>query len=237
MISPSGSSRHSAISCDSSWLPRPATSSSRFFGHELHQSPDSPASSARLRPAFHDSRGHADRQRIGGHVRVTTAPAPVYAPSPTSTGATSTELDPVRAPGPIRGAVLVAAVVVRGDRAGADVGARTDLGVAHVREVGQLGALADLGVLGLDEAARPGRRAARTRAGAEVGERAHVHVGPDGRRRAARSTRSRRRRRRSSRRGGSRDRSPRRGPTTVRPSRIVPGSSRTSGASSTVVST
>src|SRR5690349_14333690 len=41
-----------------------------------------------------------------------------------------------------RGAVLVDAVVVGEDRAGADVGALADLGVADVRQVGHLGALA-----------------------------------------------------------------------------------------------
>ena len=107
----------------------------------------------------------------GGTSRVTTAPAPVYAPSPTSTGATSTVFDPVRTPSPILVRCLSPAVVVGGDRARAEVGAGADLGVADVGEVRHLGALADLGVLDLDERARRARRrrggcpAAATRTG------------------------------------------------------------------------
>ena len=65
------------------------------------------------------------------------------------------------------GPVLVDAVVVRGDRARAEVRVGADLGVADVGEVRHLRALADLGVLHLDDtcptlapAARrvPGRR-------------------------------------------------------------------------------
>ena len=72
------------------------------------------------------------------------------------------------------GAVLVHPVVVRHDRAGADVGALADLGVADVAEVGHLRALADHRVLRLDEAADLALRA-EVRAGAQVGE------GADGR--------------------------------------------------------
>ena len=49
-----------------------------------------------------------------------------------------------------RGAVLVRAVVVRGDRARAKIRVSSDVGVADVGEVRHLGALADLGVLHLD---------------------------------------------------------------------------------------
>ena len=75
-------------------------------------------------------------------------------------------------------AVLGDAVVVGEDRAGPDVGALTDLGVADVAEVGHLGALADLRVLGLHEGAdlaagpEPG-------AGPQVGERADDGALPD----------------------------------------------------------
>ena len=53
---------------------------------------------------------------------------------------------------------LFVAVVVGGDRAGAEVGAGADLGVADVGEVRDLRALADLGVLDLDERADLARR-------------------------------------------------------------------------------
>ena len=65
---------------------------------------------------------------------------------------------------------LLPAVVVGGDRARADVGARADLDVAHVGEVRHLRALADLGVLGLDERADV-RVGGETRARPERDER------------------------------------------------------------------
>src|SRR5690606_31878214 len=49
-----------------------------------------------------------------------------------------------------RGPVLVGAVVVGEDRAGPDVGLLADLGVSDVGQVRDLGAVPDLGVLGLD---------------------------------------------------------------------------------------
>src|SRR3954468_21492760 len=55
-----------------------------------------------------------------------------------------------------RRAVLVAPVVVGGDRGGAEVRAGPDVGVADVAQVRHLRALADVRVLDLDERARPG---------------------------------------------------------------------------------
>ena len=71
----------------------------------------------------------------GGTFFVTTAPAPVLAPSPTSTGATSIVSTPRNAFGPTRVRFFVAAVPVGGDRAGAHVRAVADLGVAEVAHV------------------------------------------------------------------------------------------------------
>src|ERR1035437_1676326 len=59
-------------------------------------------------------------------------------------------------PGADRGAVLAVAVVVGGDRAGADVRRLTDIGIADVGQVGNLAAGPDVGVLDLDERARLG---------------------------------------------------------------------------------
>ena len=69
--------------------------------------------------------------------------------------------------------MLVDAVVVGEDRARADVRALTDDGVAAVGEVRHLGAVADLGVLRLDEAADLPLRP-------ELGARTQVGVGADG---------------------------------------------------------
>jgi hypothetical protein len=69
--------------------------------------------------------------------------------------------------------VLVAAVVVGRDRPGADVRTRPDLGVADVRQMGHLRALADGRLLDLDEAARLG-------AAGQPGLGAQVGVGADG---------------------------------------------------------
>src|SRR5262249_49128991 len=65
--------------------------------------------------------------------------------------------------------VFAGTVVVGGDRAGAEVGAGADVGVADVGEVGHLGARADVGVLDLDEGAGL-RLGAEAGAGADVGE-------------------------------------------------------------------
>ena len=88
-----------------------------------------------------------------------------------STGATKRRVDAAPHARADRRAVLVATVVVGGDRAGAEVGARPDVGVAEVGEVRHLRALADVGVLDLDERADL-RAVAQHRAGAQVGERA-----------------------------------------------------------------
>ena len=49
--------------------------------------------------------------------------------------------------------MLVEAVIVAGDRAGADIGARADARIADISEMIDLGALGDLGLLDLDEIA------------------------------------------------------------------------------------
>src|SRR3546814_13193928 len=51
------------------------------------------------------------------------------------------------------GAIFEIAVIIAGDRARADIGPRTDADVAQIGQVVGLGALADLGLLGLDEIA------------------------------------------------------------------------------------
>ncbi len=52
--------------------------------------------------------------------------------------------------------MLVEAVIVAGDGAGADISARADAGIADISEMVNLGALADLGLLDLDEIADMG---------------------------------------------------------------------------------
>ena len=71
-----------------------------------------------------------------------------------------------------RGAVLVLAVVVGGDRSGADVGPLADVGVADVGQVRDLRAGADVRVLDLDE--RAGLRSL-----AQHGARPQVRERPD----------------------------------------------------------
>ena len=108
----------------------------------------------------------------GGTSRVTTAPAPVLAPSPMIRGATIIVSTPMNAPSPIVVAVLVRAVVVGGDRAGPDVDALADLGVAEVAHVVLLGAGAQAGVLELGEVAD-------LRAAADDGARPEMAERPD----------------------------------------------------------
>ena len=74
------------------------------------------------------------------------------------------------------GAVLGDPVVVGEDRARPDVGLLADLRVADVGQVRHLGALADLGVLGLHEGADLALRAQHG-AGAQVGERSDAWPG------------------------------------------------------------
>ena len=84
------------------------------------------------------------------------------------------------------GAVLGHAVVVGEDRAGADVGALTDLGVTDVGQVRHLGAVGDRRVLGLHERADlPGDPELRARP--EVGERTDTGPVPDHRQLAVRA--------------------------------------------------
>src|SRR5690606_16454875 len=84
------------------------------------------------------------------------------------------------------GAVLVHTVVVHGHRRGTDVGVLADGRVADVGEVRDLAALADLGVLRLDERAdlalapQPG-------AGPQVGERSDRRALADDGERAVRA--------------------------------------------------
>src|SRR3954465_8688159 len=76
-----------------------------------------------------------------------------------------------------RRAVLVATVVIRRDRRGAQVRAGPDVGVTDVAQVRHLRALADVRVLDLDERPRLGPLA-QEGAGAEVGEWPHRGAGP-----------------------------------------------------------
>ena len=79
----------------------------------------------------------------GGTSSVIVEPAATYAPVPTRTGATSCESLPMNAPSSITVWCLARAVVVAGDRAGADVHLLADRRVAEVRQVVRLRALAE----------------------------------------------------------------------------------------------
>ena len=163
-----------------------------LLGEHLHQ-----ASSSRVGRV---SRAGTPRTwRPGPTSWVTTEPAPVSASSPSSTGATSDVCTPgVRPVADLR-AVLVLAVVVRGDRARAEVHARSDVGVADVRQVRDLRSLADLGVLDLDVGADLHARG-QARPRSDVRERARPRSRRRSRTRArpcSTSARLRRRRRRS----------------------------------------
>ena len=109
---------------------------------------------------------------------VITEPAPVYARSPTPTGATNEVWTPVFTSFPMLRPVLLAAVVVRGDRAGAEVGPLADVGVPDVGQVGHLRARADVRVLDFDEGADL-RSLADDRARPQVGEGPHRGVAAD----------------------------------------------------------
>ena len=104
-------------------------------------------------------------------------PAPMVAPAPTLTGATSIAPEPMKAPSPISVRVLVRAVVIAGDGAGADIDLLADGRVAEVGQVIGLAARAEDAVLDLDEVADVH---ARGQAGArpEARERTDVAVGP-----------------------------------------------------------
>src|SRR5207244_11130785 len=73
------------------------------------------------------------------------------------------------------GLMLVSAVVIAGDRAGADVHALADPGIAEVAEMIRLGALPQLGFFHLDEIADLGR-ATDHRPRPQVGERPYRRV-------------------------------------------------------------
>ena len=70
---------------------------------------------------------------------------------PTRTGATSCESLPMKAPSSMIGRMLRDAVVVAGDRAGADVHALANRGVAEIREVSAPWSRGRGGLLQLDE--------------------------------------------------------------------------------------
>ena len=134
-------------------------------------------------------------------------------------------------------AVLVPAVVVGGDGAGADVGARARSrrrprrrGAAPSRPRRSRSSSISTNVPTCAPSAEAGARPQRhERADGGAGRRSRLS-------RATRLAHDAVARPRSCRRAACRDRSPSPLPTTVRPSRIVPGSSRTSGSSSTAVS-
>ena len=86
--------------------------------------------------------GARDGQASASTSLVITDPAPTIAPAPIVTGATSALFEPMKAPAPIDGAIFEEAVVIAGDRARADIGARADVGVADVGQMVGLGARA-----------------------------------------------------------------------------------------------
>src|SRR5262249_29434039 len=164
MTSPNGTLRCSAISLLSCSLPRPAKSISFFLVTSSiavspylsspsqapalrwrsakppppRSAPLVPFSFALVEPAFRDSRRHVPRDDgAGAGVRLV---AHLDRGHQDGVGGDARVL-------PDLGAVLLAPVIVGGDRPGADVGAVADLGVADVCQVRDLGALADLGVL------------------------------------------------------------------------------------------
>ena len=131
--------------------------------------------------------GPGDAEGAVGTSRVITEPAAVQASSPMVTGATKTVSLPVLTLSPMMRRVLLEAVVVGGDVAGADVGVVADVGVADVAQVRHLAALAHAARLDLDEGARLGALG-ELGARPDVGERTHgaavaddalEQVGPD----------------------------------------------------------
>ena len=88
------------------------------------------------------------------------------------TGATSEELEPMKAPSPMRVLIFEEAVVIAGDGPGADVGVGADFGVAEIGEVADLGAGAQCGGFDLDEIADLG-------AGSKVRSGPQTREGPD----------------------------------------------------------
>ena len=128
-------------------------------------------------------------------------PPPIVAPAPIAIGATSTTVAADVGVGADRRAVLVRAVVVGGDAAGAVVDALADVGIADVGEVVRLRARRQRRCLDLDEVADVDV-GAEHRAAAQAAERADDRAGADARaeaprRRCACTGGSSRRRRRS----------------------------------------
>ena len=124
----------------------------------------------------------------GGTSRRTTVPPPVPAPSPIVDRRDERVVGAGLGVPADRGAVLLDAVVVGEDRAGADVGALADLGVADVGQVRHLGAVADL----RRSWSRRRRRSCRARrarcrgAGRRTGRRSRRRRSPRARRGCAR---------------------------------------------------
>ena len=150
-------------------------------------------------------------------------------------GAISTEFEPVWTPVADHRAVLVGSVVVGGDRATGDVRVAAHVGVAHVREVWHLRTLADVGGLGLDERApiftlAPRRVPLRRFANGPISQSSPISESVTTEFAIVTRTPATVSIRCVS--GPTTDPLP----TTVRPSRIVPGSSRVSAASSTPAS-
>ena len=103
---------------------------------------------------FTDPR-RAPRRRAcpAGTSLVTTAPAPVRAPSPIVARGDDHRVDPDERPVADRRPVLADPVVVGGDGPGADVGPLADLGIAEVAHVMLLGPGTQVRVLELGEVA------------------------------------------------------------------------------------
>jgi len=113
-----------------------------------------------------------------GVSRVMVEPAPIVAPAPTFTGATSIVPEPMNAPAPISVRHFVRAVVVAGDGAGADVDLLADGGIAEIGEVVGLGAAPEFRLLHLDEIADV-HVLVEPRLGPQPRERAHDRTRAD----------------------------------------------------------
>src|SRR6478735_2330428 len=98
-------------------------------------------------------RGDAESEGTGGHILADDRPGPGLRAVSDPNGRHEDVVRPGVDLVPDLGAVLGQVVVVRGDRAGAEVDPAADRGVADVRQVGHLAALADRRVLDLDEGA------------------------------------------------------------------------------------
>ena len=120
----------------------------------------------------------ATASATAGTSLVMVEPAATKASSAIRSGATRFALQPMKARGSDLGAVLGDAVVVHDDRAAAEAGALAHVGVADVREMIGLHAVAEHAVLDLDEVPDPDG-ASQARAGPQVGVGADHGVIPD----------------------------------------------------------